>query len=120
MPSRFGLKDLVLILLILAVGVSVWLAMFQRDREWDQVQDVRKKLDSLTDQVATLQKGATPARSEPDSAITRDESWARPGVRVEWQPPWGFATDPTSQPGFRQGGEFIEVLEAAPDKITPY
>lgn len=44
MQSRFGLKDFVLLVLMLVIGLSVWLAMFQRDREWEQIQEVRAKL----------------------------------------------------------------------------
>ena len=47
MQNKFGLKDFVLLILVLAVGVSVWLAMFQRDREWEQVQEVKAKLTDV-------------------------------------------------------------------------
>jgi peptide/nickel transport system substrate-binding protein len=40
-------------------------------------------------------------------------------VPVEWQEPWGFASDPASKPGFSEGGEFTEIFEGQPPKITP-
>ncbi len=62
--------------------------------------------------------GGAPASAA--AAKSRDESWARPGVPVQWQAPPAFPTDPRSQPGFREGGEYIEVFEAQPKRIVPY
>ncbi len=50
----------------------------------------------------------------------RDESWARPGVPVQWQPEWTFFTDPREEQDFQAGGSFTEALEAQPAKIVPY
>ncbi|MGE3108191.1 MAG: ABC transporter substrate-binding protein [Phycisphaerales bacterium] len=187
MQNRFGLKDFVLLVLILGVGVSVWLAMFQRGREWDRLQDlnskisaqeaalgrleraqsdqrqlsaddrraIKEQLDQLTagrqelvqimaglsTKLDAVQSGATDAAetqrrlddmlarinavsaSAPAASSAaggaRDSSWARPGVEIQWQPDWDFATDPRSLPGFREGGEFTETFEAQPAKITP-
>jgi len=66
------------------------------------------------------QSSSAPASTVAAAAAHRDESWARPGVPVEWQPPPGFPTDPRSVPGYREGGEFIEVFEAQPRKIVPH
>lgn len=65
-------------------------------------------------------EGAIGAAAPPHETVARNEAWARPGVPIEWQPPPGFPTDPRSQPGFREGGEFVEVFEAQPRKIVPY
>ncbi|MFM7052825.1 MAG: ABC transporter substrate-binding protein [Planctomycetota bacterium] len=54
------------------------------------------------------------------SSCGRDESWAVPGVAVEWQDRWDYSTDPKSQPGFQEGGEFTEIFEGQPAKVTPY
>src|SRR5437016_5788902 len=116
MHSRFGLKDLILIALIVGVGVLVLLAMMQRDREWDQVQQVRSQLGEVQSHLARLEerRGPAPAASPP-----RDETWARPGVPIQWQEPWTFVNDPSARPGFRAGGEFTELLETSPVRLTP-
>ncbi len=55
------------------------------------------------------------------SAVDRDESWARPGVKVTWSKPEGpIETSPRSFPGYQDGGEFISILEGQPPIITPY
>ncbi|MEX2217981.1 MAG: ABC transporter substrate-binding protein [Phycisphaerales bacterium] len=136
MQNRFGLKDFVVIVLLLGLGVSIWLAMFQRDREWTQLQTVQGKLTDLERQLsrvaATLDSGiAVAAAPAPGAgsggpgagaaAPARDESWARPGgVKVEWQPPWTYSTDPRSDPRFVEGGSFTEIFDAQPAKLTPY
>jgi peptide/nickel transport system substrate-binding protein len=125
MQNRFALKDFVIILLLLVVGVSVWLAMFQRDREWRQIQSVQGKLTDIERQVsrvaATLDGGIPVAvGGGPAAAPARDESWARPGAKIEWQPPWTYSTDPRQDERFRIGGSFTEIFEAQPAKLTPY
>src|SRR5205809_4475103 len=98
MHSRFGLKDLVLIALIVGVGVLVLLAMVQRDREWDQVQQVRSQLGEVQSHLARLEeRGGALATGAP----ARDEAWARPGVPIQWQEAWTFVNDPSARPGLR-------------------
>jgi peptide/nickel transport system substrate-binding protein len=41
-------------------------------------------------------------------------------VKIEWQEPWDFASDPRKVPGFQEGGEFTDLFEAQPAKITPF
>jgi peptide/nickel transport system substrate-binding protein len=128
MQNRFGLKDLVTLVLLLAIGVTVWLSMKQRDREWDQVQAVKAKLGDLERQLSRIEAGIengvvmagpAPTGAAPE-AEPADVSWARPDSPIEWQEPWGYATDPRSAPDFRIGGEFTESFEVQPAKLTPY
>ncbi len=129
MQSRFGLKDFVLMVMVAIVGIAVVLAMYQRDREWDQIQGFSRKAADLEVQLARIESkldsGVAVAQPKgaktdaPAGSVARDESWARPGVKVEWQPAWTFATDPRLSKGFAPGGEFTEVFEAQPAKLTP-
>lgn len=50
----------------------------------------------------------------------RDESWARPGIPVEWPAPQTEPSPPENFDDFAEGGEFLEVFEAQPKKMTPY
>lgn len=146
MQNKFGLKDFVLLVVMLGVGISVWLGMVQRDRNWDEVLAMRAKLGDLERQLSRvetkLESGApmasapavsptTPAEAPkgpasasapahpPAPSSGRDESWARPGVKIEWQPPYTFTTDPRAMDGFQVGGEFTEIYEAQPAKVVP-
>lgn len=138
MPNRFGLKDAVVIALLLFLGLSIWLKMGVSDgRTWKAVQSIETKLGSIEQQVSRFETqlasrpaaavapagaavpGASVGGSAPAESSARDESWARPGVEVAWQPPFGFADDPRGDADYRLGGEFFEIFEAQPKKLTP-
>ena len=120
MNNRFGFKDFIQIALAGAVLVLVWMSMLQRDREWVLQRDILEKLGSIEKKLASGVVAAAPSREGGTTRpAARDESWARAGVPVEWQEPWGFASDPASKPGFSEGGEFTEIFEGQPPKITP-
>jgi peptide/nickel transport system substrate-binding protein len=132
MQNRFGLKDFILMVMVLGVGVFVFLGMLQRDREWDQVQDVKRNVEELEKHLARIESklesgvavAASPSGTAPSGASGargsgRDESWARPGIPVEWQPAWDFTTAPASVAGHQVGGEFTETFEVQPAKLTP-
>ena len=63
MDNRFGIRDVVMAALLLAILVSIWLAMKQYDRQWDEMRSLRSDLQTLTNtqnrmagQVADLQR----------------------------------------------------------------
>ncbi|VAX41610.1 hypothetical protein MNBD_PLANCTO03-1054, partial [hydrothermal vent metagenome] len=64
-------------------------------------------------------EGVSGEVTAPPPAEEHDTAWARPGVEIAWQEPWDFATDPRSDPRYRQGGEFTETFNAQPSKLTP-
>ena len=73
--------------------------------------------------VSTEAAGAETMPSETPrvaAAGRRDDSWARPGVAIDWQEPWVFASPPQDVPGFRVGGEFAEIFGNQPAKLVPY
>ena len=102
--------------------------------------DIRRELSELKTAIATrpinINLGGVAAggvevstdgmnAQEASNSVTstsgkRDESWARVGVPIDWQEPWGFASEPSEVPGFRRGGEFTEVFGAQPARITPF
>lgn len=51
---------------------------------------------------------------------TQDISWAREGFDVEFAPAYSYVNDPSDNPDFTEGGEFVEIFEAQFPKITPY
>jgi peptide/nickel transport system substrate-binding protein len=127
MQNRFGLKDFVILVAVGVVGVLVLLSMKQKDRDRDVNQQMVAKISDLERALlqldAKLESGLVVAGSAPagtTAAPARDESWARPGVEVEWQPAWRPATDARNSPLYRTGGSFTEIFEAQPAKLTPY
>jgi peptide/nickel transport system substrate-binding protein len=130
MQNRFGIKDFVFLVVLLATLGSVWLSMVQKTRMELAQQGLSAKLADIEQQVAQVSRklesggvvrGATAASTTTAAtAVSTDQSWARPGVKVEhWAAPH-CAIDPTTIPGFGMGGEFTELFEAQPAKLTPY
>lgn len=151
MQNSFGLKDFVLMVLVVAAIVSVWLAMVQDDRRDERLGSIMATLEQqgralgalqarmdtdrtedLLGQIASqLERGlivAAPAAGDagagsagtPTSAGSAT-AWARPGLPIlGLDDPWAFTTDPRDDEGFRTGGEFIDILEGQPPKVTPY
>ncbi|MFM9169515.1 MAG: hypothetical protein ACKOTD_05160 [Phycisphaerales bacterium] len=102
MQNRFGLKDFVLLAVLLATLGSVWLSMVQQTRTELAQQDAKAKLAEIEQQVAQLsrkvEKGfeqlpqaaldaaaAGGGRAEPQASPAADAR-ARPGVKVERWP----------------------------------
>ena len=129
MQNRFGIKDFVFLVVLLATLGSVWLSMVQKTRMELAQQGMSAKLADIEQQVAQvnrkLESGAGVARGATASTsgangVSTDETWARPGVKVQhWAAPH-CAVDPSTIPGFAVGGEFTELFEAQPAKLTPY
>lgn len=120
MRNRFGLKDLILTLLLVVLITVGVLQMIQSDRVWQRLTDLEQRVSAVEARPA----GASTAASQrPDRTLPsgpRDESWARPGVQVTWSKPPAPSTDPRATPDFRAGGEVTEIFNAQPARITPY
>lgn len=127
MQNKFGFKDFVLMLLVGLVGVLVVLAMVQDDRLHKQTSRVANKVSSIEQQIARLERDlsegvvfAPGTGSAPINASLRDESWARQdGTPVVWFGMPKFASDPRDMTDYQLGGEFKEIFEAQPAKLTP-
>ncbi|MDA1008551.1 MAG: ABC transporter substrate-binding protein [Planctomycetota bacterium] len=117
MRNRFGPKELVFSLLFLAVLIASAMQMIQADRLWNRLLQIESRMTALE---ARPQQVVSATGGSESHATRRDESWARPGVTIEWQQPWTSATDPRSTPGFLAGGEVTEIFGGQPARITPY
>ena len=131
MQNNFGLKDLIVIVLILALFVSVWIVIFQDDRRWDKTQEANTRLESLERQLVRLegQINARPIVVAPQPGTPADggvpagaatTAWAREGVEITVSKPWAFNTDPYEDSEMLGGGEFHEIYEGQPPKLTPF
>lgn len=148
MPSRFGIKDFLFLLLLLAVLVSVWLSMQQKTRIERSVRDLSDQVGKVGTQIGQLDaelqrtegailgvqerlnQGVAVAASAAGAGQgsvggsapsgSAGDAWARPGIPIQrfGVPTW--TSDPTRQPGFAVGGVFTEIFEAQPAKMVPY
>jgi|694.fasta_scaffold91636_2 peptide/nickel transport system substrate-binding protein len=133
MQNRFGLKDFLLLAVSLAILGSVWLSMVQKTRMELAQADAKAKLAEIEQQVAQLSRKVergfeqlpqaaleAAASGGGRAAAPAADAWARPGVKVERWPAPRPASDPEAQSGFALGGEFTELFEAQPAKLTPF
>jgi peptide/nickel transport system substrate-binding protein len=165
MQNKFGLKDFVLMMLIVIVGVFLLMDIQQGDRRWKKSQELLAKVGTVEQQVAKLDRnlqngeavsqeiidgisqvgekittldemlssgafsvnlsndqGSSGTSTTPSSGSRSNgsESWAREGgVPIQWQPKLNFEVEPYDQEGYRLGGEFAEIFNAQPSKLTP-
>ncbi len=141
MQNKFGLKDFVLLLVVVVIGLMVFANLWQEDRRFSDVRDIAQKVNSLEQRLArvqtSLESGAvampvaggdgrtgsvTPARGGTPAAgnATSEAPWARPGVEVRWWPVPSFQNDPRNAADFAVGGTFTEIFESQPPTITPF
>jgi peptide/nickel transport system substrate-binding protein len=129
MQSRFGLKDFVVLVGLGLVIVILWLGMVQDDRKWNELMASQARMQEMQTSLARIQqqldRGLVAAPAGGSGVSGGDSSagppaWARPGVPVTSTGPWDFTTDPYGQEGFSAGGQFTEIFEGQPSKITPY
>ncbi|MBU3729590.1 MAG: hypothetical protein FGM37_10150, partial [Phycisphaerales bacterium] len=131
MQNRFGIKDLFVILLLLAIAIGGIASMVQRDRQWMLMRDIQSQLKQVESRIGQLEDrmsrgvmmapGAGAARGGMSAAqVASDDSWARPGVPIKRWPMPEPATEPTDVPGYAIGGVFTELFEAQPAKLVPY
>lgn len=128
MQNRFGLKDFVFLVLLIAVIVSVWLSQWQEDRRWREINEVDGKVAGIERQLSMIERrleegvAARPVRgggNTDEANDQRDADWARDDVEIKWQERPSYANDPRDHPDYTVGGTFTETFGAQSDKITP-
>lgn len=140
MQNNFGLKDMIVIALILGLFVSVWVSIYQDDRRWGKTQEANARLGDLEKQIVRLEEQVTrrpvvvaqqpgtprPGGGPGDQPGTQPATppastdWTRDGVEVTISEPWAYTTDPANDPDVVTGGEFHEIYEGQPPKLTPF
>lgn len=121
MPNRFGPRHLVLIMLLAALGASVWFNMLQLDRVWKRLDAVQVSQRSIEESIARLEKSVADRPATPPTArAATGDDWAIPGVAVVRRPRPEWVHDPRREPDFSVGGTITEALDAEFDSMTPY
>jgi peptide/nickel transport system substrate-binding protein len=112
MENRFGFKDLVLVVLLLAILVSLWLAMKQFDRQWEVTRQIETRLadqgDALRQLSDTLRQGV--AVRGDGAAVDEFNPADLPQYR------WLAARD---LPGYAPGDWFVDAFAQTVGKLTP-
>ena len=112
MENRFGIKDLILTLLLVGILITQWLAMTQDDRQWDLLRDVDGKLAKQTDLINrvtnVLENGVQVSAGANQTATGSDPDDPFHRLRVAQQ-----------QPDFARGDWLIDAFGVAVGKLTP-
>lgn len=129
MQNKFGLKDFILLVCVIGVGLMVLLSMIQEDRRFRDVKELTGKVQLLETRLANLQDTleSTPpipagfVPGQHTGATQRNTDWAKPGdAPISWFENFAHVTPPRDQPGFQAGGTFTEIFEGQPPTVTPY
>lgn len=111
MENRFGFRDFLLCALLTALLVSVWLAMKQYDRQWDELHGIRQTLNEQNVELKRLNQrlasgvqlagnGQNPADAAGDPSFTRREA-------------------AHAMPGYAEGDWLVDAFGADVGKLTP-
>ena len=98
MENRFGLKDFVLVALLVAILVSVWVAMVMFDRQHEALERIGARL-------AELQESGVGVAAGPGDGL-----WDKPQVRVLYA---------KKQPDYALGDWFVGAIAQDVGKLTP-
>lgn len=114
MPTRLALKDVVLVVAILAVGGLVIASMVQEDRRFLQQRELIARIEALE---RSLSAGAARDAAPAPPVNSTDADWAREGVEIVRLVLAGRG--PQLGRSTRVGGDLVEALESSPRTLTP-
>ena len=118
MENRFGIKDFFLFVLLIAVIAMVGLSMYQFDRQWSLVQEIKADNRQLADDINRLQRkidsgivvsgggGGQPSTGGLDGETPDD--------------PFYKLVAAEQQPDFARGGWYIDNFATKIGRLTPH
>src|SRR4051794_24171544 len=121
MENRFGIKDLVLFAMLLAVIVIMLLKMQQDDRQFKLLVQVSNQMNSQRGDLAEISRavkrrpvaGPTTSTTQPDSGSD---------LPIEASPkgdPFAIMKEAEAQPGFARGDWLVENFGVKFSRLTP-
>ena len=112
MENRFGLKDLILYVLVVILIVMVWLSMVQRDRMWPRLQSLEDAVQNQTRDLAAIRRqlseGITVGSQNPTTQATKSTS-----------DPFARVIAAQAMPGFARGDWLVDNFGTKVPKLTP-
>lgn len=111
MENRFGFKDFILIVLLLGLIVSVWLAIKQYDRQWDQLAQIRSSLDEQRRDILDIQRQLA-------AGVAVASSGQSPATRPS-DDPFQRVRAAMAVPGYAPGGALVDAFGNSVGQLTP-
>jgi peptide/nickel transport system substrate-binding protein len=124
MQNRFGIKDLVLVVLMVVLIVAVFLQMKQNDRQFVVLQRISDKMDVQSRDLAhvnrELARGVTVARGGGGAATTRGAVSPGGSLLEEAADPFDHVKQAQTNPDYALGDWFIVNTGVRLPKLTPF
>ncbi|NIP14102.1 MAG: ABC transporter substrate-binding protein, partial [Pseudomonadales bacterium] len=116
MQQRIGKRDLILYAFMVAVLISIWLAMVQIDRQWQFIALTQEKLDDQTRDIADLRRQIRRGVSVNAESAGASDPDALPD---SWR---GFerAVAATEMPDYARGDWLVYTFNSQVPTLTPY
>jgi peptide/nickel transport system substrate-binding protein len=126
MENRFGIKDLLICVLVLvAIGLVV-LNMVQVDRQWKTLQDLSRTSDEHTRDLVqiegALERGVSVATPGPatSSEPASGQNWDTVPDDVTQRDPFRLIKQAEAMPGYARGDWLVDNLRAKVKSLTPF
>lgn len=123
MDNRFGIKDLIIIVLLVLVIVSVFLSMKQFDRQWEDVQQIQTQVQQLTTEQAQTRNDVGRLYDLIEQGVKVSGTGKKP---VETEDGFKAGIDPhfrveeaRAQKDFSTGDWLVDAFGAKLQRITP-
>jgi peptide/nickel transport system substrate-binding protein len=114
MENRFGVKDFIIIVLLVVVGVLVLIAMKQFDRQWDDVKSISARVDGQAQELRQIHDALNRG-----IVVANNGGPTTQGVAANVDDPFARIRAATTQPGFAKGDWMIEMFPGQVAKLTP-
>ncbi|OUX38901.1 MAG: ABC transporter substrate-binding protein [Proteobacteria bacterium TMED261] len=113
MEKRFGLKDFILFAGLVVVLLSVWLLMFQVDRQWEFISKVEKQIEEQSKDLSELRRLVRSGR--PLNSLSEEANQDPDGA---WQ---GFArvAKITDRKDYAAGDWIVDAFSVSSPTMTP-
>jgi len=114
MEKRFGPKDFFLFAGLLLVLLSVWLLMFQVDRQWEFIAKVEKQIEEQSKDLSELRRQIRSGR--PLNGLNENRGQEANGA---WQ---GFSrlAEIMDQNNYAQGDWIVDAFSVSSPTMTPF
>jgi peptide/nickel transport system substrate-binding protein len=114
MEKRFGPKDFFLFVGLLLVLLSVWLLMFQVDRQWEFIAKVEKQIEEQSKDLSELRRQVRSGR--PLNGVNENRGQDANGA---WQ---GFSrlAEIMDQNNYAQGDWIVDAFSVSSPTMTPF
>ncbi len=117
MENRFSIKDMVVIALLVALLLSVWLAMNEFDRQWRDVQQIKNEIRNLTTEQAQTRNEVGALRTVIDQGVR--VSGSAPSTTTDAEnDPFTALRAARAQKDFAQGDWLIDAFGTKVGSIT--